>query len=174
MLSIEDSIKKCLEDFTQEAVERKQIGLQYNKYWTDEILYSLANEGKQRGLEVFARKNFEEVRMPDLVWYNPKEGMLRSIPLFLMVEWRPSPFIEMRFEVLTNVKTHLRVCVLDSTFPQAAAGFAQEWAQNKIAELYDRALCFDMTEETDRYLFCVWCRDQNPGEWLFESYPKNR
>ena len=63
---------------------------------------------------------------------------------------------------------HLRVCILDATFPNKEPGYAEEWAQDKVAQLHYRALVFDKSEESDTYLFCVWCRDKGEGKWHFE------
>ena len=171
MVSIEQSIRDALSEFTETAVSEGKIGLRYDQFWTDEILKRLSNEGKKQRFEVHVRREFDEYRMPDLVWFRMEEGVIQSIPLLVVVEWRPSPWIEMRFATLANVRAHLRVCILDATFPDAEAGYSQAWAEDKISELRHRASKFDQSEEEDRYLFCIWCRDAGGGEWLFTSVP---
>ena len=172
MVSVEQSIRDGLTEFGEIAVAEGKIGLRYDQLWTEEILKRLSNEGKKRRFEVHIRKEFDEYRMPDLVWFGMEDGVIRAIPLLVMVEWRPSPWIEMRFATLANVRAHLRVCILDATFPDMEAGYAKAWAEDKISELCDRASKFDKSEEADRYLFCIWCRDVGDGEWLFASVPE--
>ena len=173
MVSMEQSIRHALSEFTEAAVSEGKIGLRYDQLWTDEILRRLSNEGKKQRFEVHMCREFDEYRMPDLVWFRMEDGVIRGIPLLVVVEWRPSPWIESRFSTLANVRAHLRVCILDATFPDAEAGYSKAWAEDKISELCDRASKFDKSEEADRYLFCIWCRDVGDGEWLFASVPES-
>ena len=172
MVSIEESIRDTLREFGDMAVSQGKIGLRYDQFWTDEILRRLSNEGKKQRFEVHVRREFEEYRMPDLVWFKIEDGIIVSIPLLVVVEWRPSPWIESRFSTLANVRAQLRVMILDATFPQSEAGYSKKWAEEKVSELRHRASRFDGSEDGDRYLFCVWCRDMGEGEWVFFSVPE--
>ena len=171
MREIAQVIKELLRSFTDNAVPHGKLGHRYNTYWTEEIIYALSNEGKERGFEVHSRINTCEDWVPDLCWLDIANGTIRSIPLIVMCEWRSSPHIEQRFYTLVGARPHLRVAILDATFPKSPAGHAKLWAQQKVSDLKSLASAFDNSQPTDTYLFCIWCRDEDTNEWYFEFGP---
>lgn len=163
-----DAIKRILKHFTDDAVAHGKLGLRYNQYWTEEIIYRLDNEGKRHGFEVFIRSGSEEW-VPDLCWTETEGGFLKSIPLIVICEWRSSPVIERRFCTLLGARADLRVVLLDATFPESPAGYSKTWAKEKIPQLMEQVKQFDKTVPTDTYLFCIWCRDAGESDWYFDK-----
>ena len=161
-------IQNCLLSFTNKANIEGKIGHHYNSYWKESIKYFLSNKGKEQGFEVHSRQENGDDWVPDICWFELQDGVIKSLPLIVMCEWRPSPHIEQRFYSLIGARVHLRVAILDATFPNAPAGHAKSWAQQKVSELKHLVSAFDGSQPDDSYLFCVWCRDEGGGEWHFD------
>ena len=170
MKPIQESLMDSLSEFSRNATAQGKVGFQYNKYWKEQIVYLFANEGKKRLFQVYNHPNAEEWG-PDQCWTEMQDGQMRNIPLVMMCEWRPAPHLYERFCTVMAARTSLRVIICDATFPEDEAGGARYWAEQVTAGLKAYALNFNLTEPTDSYLFCVWCRDkgnEGKGEWYFD------
>ena len=170
MKSIQNSIMDWLKHISDIAVAQKKIGSRYDNYWTDDILYWLAREGKARNLEVYSKLQGRKCGL-DLCWIEKEDGILAKMPMALMCEWRPSPEIEYSFDRLIWTRAELRVMVLDATYPKDSAGTSVDWAKKQVQYLLSLSQRFGASQANDAYLFCVWCRDQGGSNWYFESVP---
>ena len=168
MKPLDNVIVDLLKEFSDSAVDRGKVGLEYRQYWKQRIVAILENAGKQRNFEVYSSVGTEGNWGIDVAWVKSDQGIMVHTPLLAMIDWRGTPHVDVRFRTLIGARARLRVCIMSAVFPGEPGGYAKSWAQQRIEGLQRQASCYENWEHTDKYLFCVWCRDLGGHEWHIE------
>ena len=127
--SVQDSIRKILEDFATEAIDADR--LDDTKYWTKEIIRRICAEGEYRDYEAYAAGHGGEWIF-DVCWIERENGVTLRLPLVLECEWNSWQEVKDDFEKLLWSRAELRVMIFDATFKSAPAGKAEQRQRKEL------------------------------------------